>query len=219
MCVLMAVHDGRSAHGLLYLSAVRRCGGKLGVGLGWSSDQGADLGQVIGEAGRRSAASYAIPAARVPAPRRLRCIRTGRAPSAPLKAGRGSAGLVGDPEAFTSGPTDALPIPGPDAAADAARRLGEHPMKLNRLRTLGTLAAAGTLTGATLVLSAGQASAMPNYNFIQGCDNGGGRLGIGTHYIFDENDMQIDRQRVVYCNYGGGNVEWNDVDINGDPLE
>jgi hypothetical protein len=92
-------------------------------------------------------------------------------------------------------------------------------MKLNRLRTLGTLAAAGTLTGATLVLSAGQASAMPNYNFIQGCDNGGGRLGIGTHYIFDENEIVIDTQRVVYCNYGGGNAEWNDVDINGDPLE
>jgi hypothetical protein len=92
-------------------------------------------------------------------------------------------------------------------------------MKLPRPRTLGTLAVAGTLTGATLVLSAAQASAKPNYEFIQGCDNGGGRLGIGTHYIFDENMIVIDTQRVVYCNYGDGNAEWNDRDINGNPLE
>ena len=43
-------------------------------------------------------------------------------PLHPYTAGRGSAGLVGDPEAFTSRSTDALPIPGPDAATDAARR-------------------------------------------------------------------------------------------------
>ena len=92
-------------------------------------------------------------------------------------------------------------------------------MKLTRLRTLGTLAAAGTLTGATLVLSAGQASAMPNYPFMQACDNGGGQIRIGTHYIFDENMLMIDTQRVAYCKYDDGNAEWNDVDINGDPLE
>jgi hypothetical protein len=38
-------------------------------------------------------------------------------------------------------------------------------MKLTRLRTLGTLAAAGTLTGATLVLSAAQASQVFSVTF------------------------------------------------------
>ena len=92
-------------------------------------------------------------------------------------------------------------------------------MKLPRLRTLGTLAAAGTLTGATLVLSAAQASAMPNSQFMLGCQAGNDRMGIGTHYIFDENDMLIDTQRVLYCNHGGGNVEWNDTDVDGIPVE
>ena len=98
--------DSRSAHGLLYPAAVR-------------DDQrqhehcqdGVDI----------SPASLTAPES---AGRRLlSCDVSGPAvgPLHPYTTGRGSAGLVGDPEAFTSRPTDALPIPGPDAATDAAR--------------------------------------------------------------------------------------------------
>src|SRR5215469_17044069 len=62
-----------------------------------------------------------MPSRPLACPRRTACDVSGPAvcPLHPYKAGRGSAGLGGDPEAFTSGPTDALPIPGPDAATDA----------------------------------------------------------------------------------------------------
>jgi len=90
-------------------------------------------------------------------------------------------------------------------------------MKLPRLHTLGTLAVAGTLTGATLVLSAAQASAMPNNQFITGCRAGGGQIGIATHYDFDEYGTVVDTSHVAVCNYGGGNVEWNDTDVDGLP--
>jgi len=90
-------------------------------------------------------------------------------------------------------------------------------MKLPRLRTLaaaGTVA--GTLAGAVM-LTAPQASAMPNNQFIAGCRSGGGQIGIATHYDFDEYGTVVDTSHVAVCNYGGGNVEWNDTDVDGLP--
>jgi hypothetical protein len=45
----------------------------------------------------------------------------------------------------------------------------------------------------------------------------GGRIGIATHYDFDENGLVVDTAHVAVCNYGGGNVEWNDTDVDGLP--
>lgn len=90
-------------------------------------------------------------------------------------------------------------------------------MKLTRLRTLGTLAVAGTLTGATLVLAAPQASAMPIDQWAQNCTGEGGRLGFGTHYEFDVNGDVVSSARVGTCRIGS-HVYWNDTDIYGNPI-
>jgi hypothetical protein len=87
-------------------------------------------------------------------------------------------------------------------------------MKLTRPRTLGTLAIAGTLVGATLVLAAPQASAMQTDGFTRTCTAGHGQVGLGEHYNFDVNgDFQY-IQYVYTCKIGG-NLIWNDVDILG----
>jgi hypothetical protein len=90
-------------------------------------------------------------------------------------------------------------------------------MKLTRLRTLGTLAVAGTLTGATLVLAAPQASAMPVDQFVQTCNLSNGRIGLGTYYYFDENGNDLGSTQVLTCRFGPRSVMWNDTDINGNP--
>jgi hypothetical protein len=89
-------------------------------------------------------------------------------------------------------------------------------MKLSRLRTLGTLAVAGTLTGATLVLAASQASAMPTDGFVDGCVGTGGRVGIGTYYDFDVNGNVVSQNQVLTCRWGSS-VRWNETDIHGNP--
>ena len=87
-------------------------------------------------------------------------------------------------------------------------------MKLPRLRTLGTFAVAGTLVGATLVLSAGQASAMPMEDFRAGCSQMGGTNSTGVHYDFDVNGKAADWTLVPICRVGG-QVIWNDTDVHG----
>jgi hypothetical protein len=90
-------------------------------------------------------------------------------------------------------------------------------MKLSRLRTL---AVAGTLVGATIVLAAPQASAMAVDSFVDGCVGTGGRVGIGTHYWFDVNGDVVGETKVLTCRWAGRNsVRWDEVDIHGNPYQ
>jgi hypothetical protein len=88
-------------------------------------------------------------------------------------------------------------------------------MKLPRLRTLaaaGTVA--GTLVGATLVLAAPQASAMPMEDFRAGCSMLDGTLRNVVHFEFDVNGNPAGWTVVATCRVGG-QVIWNDTDVHG----
>ena len=87
-------------------------------------------------------------------------------------------------------------------------------MKLTRSRTLGTLAIAGTVVGATIVLAAPQASAMPMQDFRAGCSQMGGTNSSGVHYEFDVNGQPAGWTLVATCRVGG-QVIWNDTDYYG----
>jgi hypothetical protein len=87
-------------------------------------------------------------------------------------------------------------------------------MKLTRPRTLGTLAVAGTFVGATIVLAAPQASAMPMQDFRAGCSMLGGTSSNGVHYEFDGDGNPAGWTLVATCRVGG-KVIWNDTDIYG----
>ena len=89
-------------------------------------------------------------------------------------------------------------------------------MKLTRPRTLGSLAIAGTLVGATLVLAAPQASARIMDGFAGACWAGHGQTGLATHYEFDVNGNAAGQTQVQTCSIGG-EVVWNDVDVFGNP--
>ena len=86
-------------------------------------------------------------------------------------------------------------------------------MKLPRLRTL---AVAGTLVGATLVLAAPQASAMPADFFTDGCHLQHGNIGVGTHYDFDVDGNVVSSTTVLVCRIGSRAI-WDDVDTSGNP--
>ena len=57
---------------------------------------------------------------------------------------------------------------------------------------------------------------MPNSSFIQGCNAEGGRIGLGTHYDFDEDMNVVYWTHVATCKIGN-DVYWNDVDLYGQP--
>jgi hypothetical protein len=88
-------------------------------------------------------------------------------------------------------------------------------MKLPRLRTV---AVAGTLVGATIVLAAPQASAMPFWDFVGGCRDMHGQLGYGNYFEFDVNGDVVSQTVVQTCRVGGV-VMWNDTDLQGQPYD
>jgi hypothetical protein len=95
--------------------------------------------------------------------------------------------------------------------------LGEHPMKLTRLRTLaaaGTVA--GTLAGAVM-LTAPQASAMTTSQWVQACTGEGGvPSGFRTYYNFDLNGNVASIQLFALCRIDGV-LHSNNTDLNGVP--
>jgi hypothetical protein len=88
-------------------------------------------------------------------------------------------------------------------------------MKLPRLRTV---AVAGTLVGATIVLAAPQASAMPIESFAADCNGMHGQLGQGWHFEFNADGDVVSNTLVATCRVGSV-VMWNDTDIFGDPYD
>ena len=88
-------------------------------------------------------------------------------------------------------------------------------MKFPRLRTV---AVAGTFAGATIVLAASQANAMPIENFAADCRQMHGQLGEAWHFEFNADGDVVSNSMVAVCRVGGV-VMWNDTDIFGQPYD
>jgi hypothetical protein len=77
-----------------------------------------------------------------------------------------------------------------------------------KLRLLGSIAVAGAIAGATLMLGT-PAYAMPLGDFQTMCQSGGGSLGHVPHYEFDMNGNAQGTGLAWYCNLSSGRI-WAD---------